>query len=433
MDSSTIYSCLDIIAGEPKTSVKIALLEEFLEDEDFRDIISMAYNPLVTYGVLAIEPPLVPGDQDFTMHTFDILEKLANRELTGNEAHAEIKDQLSVLNKESGELFIQILNKDLRAGFTAKSINKARPGTIQRFPYMRCSTLNEVDLKLFDWNLGVYSQVKADGMFCNIDASDGIRIFTRQGQPFPGWVSRSLYDVLMPGYQYHGEMVMYKDNQALSRKTSNGLLNKVRQYGDLSDREEIHFFLWDMVPIKGIAEGEHVEAYSSRFANLQQMLFQHVKTVHTIPFKVVHSIDEAQEHFKKLIDKGYEGTILKDSRAIWKDGTSRLQVKLKAEKECELRVIGLNEGKGKYKGSTGSIVCSSDDGGVEVNVSGFTDEERDEIWDNWSKWINSIVTVRFNEVIDDKNSDKLSLFSPRFVEKREDKQLTDTIEYIQGL
>lgn len=445
MDSYTIYSCLDIIAGEPKTSVKVALLEEFLEEEEFVKVIKLAYDPLINYGILAIEPPLITGERNFDGSTYELLDCLAKRILTGNQARAAIKQHLSELNKESGELFINILNKDLRAGFSAKLINKAAPGTIETFPYMRCSTLKEVDMLKLDWKTGLYSQLKADGMFLNIEigitlayGGHDFKVFTRNGMQFPVEVFSRLPQILMPGYQYHGEGIVYEitSGDALTRKVSNGILNSILQSGAeaLPKHLGIKVLLWDMVPIEDIKASISEIPYCNRFANLESLIIKSAtRYASLIPTEIVHSLADAYTHFKTVTEDGYEGTVLKDPRAFWEDKTSRKQVKMKSEKECELEIVDVTEGKGKYVGSTGSVLCTSSDKFLEVNVSGFTDEERDNIWNNKENWIGRVITVKFNEVIDDKHGGKYSLFLPRFVEKREDKLTADTTDYILNL
>ena len=48
----------------------------------------------------------------------------------------------------------------------------------------------------------------------------------------------------------------------------------------------------------------------------------------------------------------------------------------KKTKTCDLRIIGWNEGKGKYEGMIGSFICEDDDHTVRVNVAGIDDDTR---------------------------------------------------------
>jgi DNA ligase-1 len=123
-----------------------------------------------------------------------------------------------------------------------------------------------------------------------------------------------------------------------------------------------------------------------------------------------------------MLERGEEGTIIKNFDHVWEDKRSKGLVKMKAEKDCDLEVIGFNPGKGKNLGLIGSIICTSADNKVEVSISGLTDALRKEITDNQADWIGRIVEVKYNERISSRTrTDVDSLFLPRFVELREDK------------
>ena len=433
MNSYTIYQMLRIIEDEPSKNAKIAFLEEFLEDSEFLRVIKAAYDPFITYGTVQIKLPLC-GNGDFKESTYTVLDRLASRELTGHNAQDAITKELSSLNGESQLLFKHILNKDLRGGFNTKSINKAMPGLIPEVLYMRCSLPKEVKIKNFDWQNGVFSQEKLDGMFARINYNRGeIIVSTRKGKIFDPELfqelRRAFIEVAAPGYQYHGELQVVRNSKILNRKTSNGVLNHLLSgKGILADNEAVIFTFWDLVPLDFISDvTKWTTPYTDRYGFLQIIQHPLIRLANT---KIVYTFEAAKAHFEEVHSNGGEGTIFKDPTTPWKNGTSRLQVKMKAEKEVEMLVTGFTEGKGKFEGTLGSMTCESSDGGLVVNISGFTDEERDEIWNNQNEWLNKIVTVRYNEVIDSKDKETFSLFSPRFVERRLDKVEADTTNYI---
>lgn len=433
--SYEVYQFLEIISGSDSKKVKIAFLEEFLDNSLFKMVCQYAYQPGRTYGVLRV-PPCPPGSQRFTPETFYLLDDLANRKITGNAALEAISEELTGMDEFSQMLFERILKKDLRAGITAKSINKAWPGTIDTFDYMRCSTLKERPLSTIEWEEGVYSQEKLDGMFLNLNVKpSGVSAHTRVGTPFPvqyfkvGLVpaSRSRLNV-----QLHGEVLVYKDEKLLERRTGNGLLNSLLQGNTIPYDYNLVFKAWDMIELGSEIGGFGPRPYKERFEMLTMLLNNFPGNVKVIDTRVVFKRVDAEQHFEEVITRGGEGTVLKIASGFWKNGTSRDQIKLKSERECELKVVKLLEGKGKYEHSLGSILAASCDGQLEVKVSGFTDKDRDYIWNNGVP--SQIMTVRFNEVITNKQDpQKLSLFLPRFVEFRSDKVRADTAEYIVSL
>ena len=426
----------------------MAFLEEFLEDPEFTRVIKLAYDPLVTFGVLNVVIPLEKGEHNFDEETYDIFAALSSRRLTGNNARAIVVEHMCTLNDLSQILMFNILKKDLRAGFSMRSINKAVPNTIKYPAYLRCSTIKQVPLSRLNWKNGVYAQMKADGMFCNITVSgsttsSGItEISTRNGQKFNKYFNDRIAGMLLPGYQYHGEIVVYDYGSLLlppvllDRKTGNGLVNSVLKGGDAvwDTRYDFRFILWDMIELAHVENRYCSVTYENRFEALKVVLSGLWPRIQWVEGEILYSEDESVEYFNWVTQVGHEGIIVKDRQAIWKDGTSQLQVKMKAEKECEMIITGILPGLGKYENTCGSIQCESLDGLVETKVSGFTDDTRDAIWRSKEDWLDSIVTVRFNEVTDNKQFKNLySLFLPRFIELRQDKDIADTTDYILNL
>ena len=142
----------------------------------------------------------------------------------------------------------------------------------------------------------------------------------------------------------------------------------------------------------------------------------------------VENIEEANVIFEKYLEQGQEGIILKDTTGVWEDKRSKSQIKFKGEEECDLKIVGIEEGTGKYAGMLGAIICESADGILKVRVgSGFNDEQRKTLG---KEIIDKIVAVKYNMRSVDKQG-KQSLFLPIFIEIREDKDVADTNEVIK--
>jgi hypothetical protein len=115
---------------------------------------------------------------------------------------------------------------------------------------------------------------------------------------------------------------------------------------------------------------------------------------------------------------------------IWEDKRSKDQVKFKAELECDLMIVGWEEGTGKNKGRLGALICESADGAIRVNVgSGYTDEQRQEYVVDYV--VGKVATVKYNARIQDKAGNVESLFLPTFIELREDKRIADDSKRIK--
>ena len=86
-----------------------------------------------------------------------------------------------------------------------------------------------------------------------------------------------------------------------------------------------------------------------------------------------------------------------------------------------MRIVGVNPGKGKYEGLIGSFQCVSDDGLVEVNVAGMTDEVR--AMDPEDAMFRIIEIAYFDTSIS-KSKNTISLQFPRIKQWRDDKSET---------
>jgi len=433
MNSNEIFEALEFIKGDPSSNAKVEYLKEFLEDDEFRKVVQLAYNPFVTFGLkgLNLEGGLY-GKGIFCDSTYDILDQLSSREMTGNQARDTVWIELSNMTEQSVKLFKMILNGNLEAGFHLKTINKARKGTIPEMCYMRCSLPSAVNIESWDWERGVISQVKADGLFANLTIKGGVvTLHTRKGQPFPmlafSEIASALKSRQTNDVQFHGELLVKRNGKFLSRKAGNGVLNSIRLGGEWELRDVPYFVAWDMITLDELTEKKGKSVYDTRFAFVLFLCNEGV--VNSIESRKVHSIGEAQAHYREMRALGLEGTVVKSWDGIWKDGTSKNQVKFKDEKPCDLRVLSMNEGTGKNKELFGSLTCMSECSHLVVSVSGFTDAKRKEIFDNWDAWQHSIIHVRYNELIQDAKG-KYSLFLPRFDGEAFDKSEADSLKRI---
>ena len=450
MNSNDVLIALDKIAEDSSKKNKEALVTKHIQNEMFKTVCELAYNPFQVFGLLPTkaDEAIEHGELFFDeVDTLSFLEQLQKRELTGNAARQELAKQLGQLSKESGSLLMRILRKDLRAGFGASTINKACKDFIPVFPYQRCSLPKDTDLSKWPWAKGVFSQLKADGMFVNVtNLKTGVVLSSRQGTPFPiepfGDLINSISEHLRVDLQYHGELLVERAGKILPREIGNGILNSVIKGGSFEEGDRPVFVVWDLIPITSVrAKGSFDVPYEQRFRLLLAMTRAAAREsgleapLRLIPTRIVHSLEEAYEHYGELLKKGEEGTVIKHPNAFWKDGTSKEQIKLKLEADCELEIIAVNEGKvgSKNEGRAGAFNCKSACGQLIVDVAVKNEKMRDEVDQAPNDWVGRIVTVRSNQILKPSASnDAHSLFLPRLVEDtyRADKTEADSLERI---
>lgn len=446
LESDKIFELIEGIAATASKNEKQALVKIGMQDEQFKRVCEMAYNPFKIFGIA--KRPAIIGDggiHEFDADTWVLLDDLIARKVTGNQAIEYVRGEMSALSKESSELFWRIIKKDLRAGFSESTINKAVKGLIPEFPYMRCVLAKDAKLDEFDWKLGVPSQEKADGMFANLNVEDGCAGFTsRQGSLFPSEPfaqlvaeasSRLKYDT-----QSHGELLVRKAGVICERQIGNGILNSILSGGQFEADEEPIYKIWDQIPLLAVVKkGKHDVPYLKRLHDItQQLKSVPGHAISLIDTRICHTLADAYAHAGELMKKGKEGTIIKNPRGAWRDtgsSGSKDVVKIKLEFNVDLKIVAIVPGKadGKNEGRAGSLTCESSDGLLRVDVTVKNEAMRDQVDADPSDFIGRILDVIANDIMRPSESNSIhSLFLPRMAEAnyRRDKTEADDLERI---
>lgn len=433
---------LNLIAATSKTKEKEVMLKEALQDANFRSLVDLMLNPYKTYGILDFQHS--PANCNEPGVTFEHLElfmrSLEERKLTGNVAREACANM--VAGGVPRDLLIRILEGDPKAGFGTTLVNKVYPGLLPEFPYMRCSLPEKSNMGKWDWAAGIISQEKADGMFMNVnlDFADQVQLLSRQGQIFPEKGFEQFHQAvrqhLKPGTQTHGEMIVFCEGKILDRQTGNGIINSVAQGGEWvgpeGGRVAIKFLAWDQIPLSEVkAKNKYKVNYDVRFTSILHQIGDGQSGILTpIPFRMVYSKKEAYEHFAEIVGQGGEGTVVKDPKMFWADGTSKDQVKLKLAFVVDVKIVGFTIGKGKFAATFGAVMYESADGLLKGQVSGMDDKTRDYVHKNREFYLDKIMAVEANAIFKPSASNPFhSLSHPRVVEFRNpiDKRVADTL------
>jgi len=458
MSLAFVLENLNKIANTPSTNDKVALLKKYLTDESFLKVVKFALSGDMMFGVKNL-PKVSTRSLKDPEDIFTLLKVLSYKPGTNDADKLELAKAASI-DKETFEVVNRIINKDLKCGVNAKLVNKARLGTVNTVPYMRCSTEAKIKNILYP----AVIQEKADGMFVNvmINKTGKIKIITRNGKTVhqleylkniirkgrglvvkrPGkhpinvnyGIANSSQNAYLYSRVYTGELLVKKKGKILPRHTGNGILNScLNNTADPNDAKCVILRLWDSLPLKNFYDGYHDVLYNTRLFETQAF----VSTVNDREFvdmvmtKRVENYEEAREFYALIRKANGEGAILKNLHLLWKNHTSPDAVKMKNVSDCELEIVGWAPGKegSKYELCMGAIQCQSKDGLLRVSVgSGFSDEQREADWDMAE---GAIVTIDYEGVIQDKrDKNKYSLFLPRFKEVREDRDEADTIHDI---
>ena len=167
----------------------------------------------------------------------------------------------------------------------------------------------------------------------------------------------------------------------------------------------------------------HEGTYQERFDTLSTFLPEYVGRVKLIDNRIVGNAEKCDSLLTTIIDKGYEGAMLRDPNSFYKQGRHTLKsqalMKLKKFFDDEAIIIGFEEkmhngnekttdergySKRSHKqegmisaNTLGALVVKWRD--VEFKVgSGYTDKQRKELWENRESLLGKLVTFKYQEL-----------------------------------
>jgi DNA ligase 1 len=411
---------LQQISETTKRLEKERLLGQLTERDGV--FLKWACDPAITFGVTVDESVI----EDFRtarvskMHDHKkwwdafnhLCEDLSSRTVTGNAALNDIATLMWIAPSADDVTWAcRILNKDLRAGFGANTIEKAFPGLIEPFEVALAKPYDPAKHELQgNWII----DSKLDGLRgCIV----GGVAYTRNGRVIEtvGHILAELKH-LTDDWVFDGEIMGAGDFDE-----SSGDIRRKSTGTDTS----IYYNIFDMVPIAQWKARDTAPLWQRKedITNLLlppgKMLpcafdkrFKHVRIVEWLTLPKNPTAQQLFEMRDKMIARGYEGAMIKDMDSPYIFGRSDKLLKLKDFRELDGRIVGIKDGRGKHKGKLGALLVEFD--GVVTNVgSGFTDSQRSE---DWESRIGEIVEVQYQN-----KSSSGALRFPVFVRRRCDK------------
>ena len=410
------WTVLQELEADNSRLAKEAIIQRESDAENIRFFngVGAALDEFRTFGVQQV--PMAENDgQGITQTEFDdVLRRLEDRTLTGNEMRDEI-DRLCLMSKkeEWNDWYRRILIKDLRCGVTHKTVNKHSTMKVPVFECMLADDSKKHEKKMTG---EVYVEPKLDGVrvitICDVD-KDEVKMFSRNGKEltnFPKILEQfdSMLDQMSESMVFDGE-VMSDNFQTLMREIH-------RKGGAKTDDAVLNLF--DCMPLEYFKEGSYPYALNTRKELLQS--FQYGPNISIVEFVAMDlDDDDGQKQFadynKLCIDKGFEGIMVKPITGIYECKRSSLWLKVKPFIEVSLKVVDTEEGTGRNVGKLGALIVEGTDDGkfIKTNVgSGLTDTDRETFWKAKDKLIGQIVEVRADAIT--QNQDTTSEWSLRF-------------------
>ncbi len=225
--------------------------------------------------------------------------------------------------------------------------------------------------------LGTYSDQNISGWVMS-EKLDGIRAYwdgehlvSRGGKIIhaPQWFTQHYPPFALDGELWSG------------RKRFEHTASIVKDHHPSTQWREITHYIFDVPHAEG---------------NLTQRLLQvgpyendHLKTLPQLP---VTSKAHLHQFLHEIEAKGGEGVVVRNPNAVYSTQRSTQALKVKTFHDAECRLIGYNEGKGKYRGSLGSFTCKLDNNVTFKIGSGISDTLR-----RTPPPLGSVITFKYQE------------------------------------
>lgn len=458
-----ILEILETIASDNGKKFKLAELEKHKGNELLIAVLKKAYCPLTQFYIRKIPTysPQTDSASDLTWALRE-LSVLSDRIKTGKEATKHLGWVLSQLNSSDSTVIERIIGKDLKAGFSASSINKVfGKSTIKETPYMGAISYNKKKVaQMFEDHESVFSEVKMDGRYTNIKITENdVYMESRQGKETDfGNTFKNLikirdhfgFDVVLNGELIMDGMDRYTSNGAIASIVSISNKNNVgeciekhekkflKEYGETyyEMMEKIIVVVWDYIPLKDYEDTASWDVIRKDRGHSLEYSLSSVLKLHNIRFieaLEVEDVAAAMEHFQKMLARGEEGTILKGSDGKWKDGKPKWQVKFKIEMDVDLKIVGFNYGTKDTKNEhvISSLTVQTEDGILETKPAGITEKDMKFITENQEALLNTIIEAKCSGLSSDREGN-YALLHPVFKGFRDDKTVADTLEQVKA-
>jgi len=181
------------------------------------------------------------------------------------------------------------------------------------------------------------------------------------------------------------------------------------------DSRAIQFHIFDIV-----ADAPQVERTTWLLSNIK--VNDTLKLVNT---RVCDDLDAVTTCYDQLLNKGYEGMIVRNMDASYVRKRSTFMMKFKPKKNDWYKVVGVQEEidkNGVPKGTLGAIICAGDDGTRFGVGSGLTRDQRHDFWERKHLLLGGICHVAYQHITPGKNVPRFPVFIS-VDEREEDEQI----------
>ena len=397
---------LDLLESLESTSGsndKKNILSANANNRRFAELLEASFNFFKKYYIKKLDMPN-PSLTETDRHEpfLALLMDLTHRSVTGDAARNRVEQFFSGCSERQQKWYYRVLTKDLKIGVSEDTAIKCG-FDIPKFDVMLAKDGNKPKNIESLINKGVYVSRKLDGYRC-IAIFDGfdIGLYSRNGSLYSNFPQ--IEAELLERLRVYGKPIVL-DGEIMSDN-----FNAMQRSAFASTRGtsvgDVRFFIFGAIDYNEWTSDNFKMTTPERLT-LVNDLFNGVFKSSNLLIQVdqvrVNSLAQVLELEKQYISEGFEGAmVLPEKTEYYRGRKSNKLLKFKTFSSMECEVVGFYEGEGKHAGRLGGLHVTQENGEKCDVGSGFTDEEREYIWQNQSQVLGRQCEVQYQELTDDK-------------------------------
>lgn len=346
------------------------------------------------------------------MRIWELLDDLSNRVITGHNAIIAVQQFLNnTFDETHKELILCILDKDIKCGLQASTINKVVPNLIKTYDVCLANKFDPKKHILTDnWVI----ERKLDGVRCNVINKNGvIKCFSRQGKEITtlGKLITELEGRMPNNTVFDGEICLVDDK---GLESFQGIMKEIKRKNHTIENPLLLCF--DMLTLEEFENKQGTTKYTDRMDRLKKWYFnqdwctrnkvaQHLSIVNyeTYSPKALAKWDE------RVKEWNWEGLMFRKDVGYEGKRTNNL-LKYKMFQDAEYTVVGVEEGDAQelVDGVMKKIKCVGalviEHKGNKVGVgTGLSLDQRKRWHEHPEEIVGKTVTIKYFEETTDQN------------------------------
>lgn len=421
------------ITSSNSKKFKQGVLEKYKDDHIVQQYLKLAFDPYVVYGISSkkLAKDVRVGECQCPLTVFDLFDYLMEHN-TGRDYDIAVcqiaLEWLAQDDLECAQLLTALICKDLSIGVDAKSINAAMPDLIPTFNVQLAQKYFEKPEKVEGKYFAVTTKIDG-GRIIAIKDEGKVTFYTRAGQLYEGLVDleKEMLETFPDGLVLDGEITILDDKGIPSKEAYKKAMKITRADGE---KHGLKMKVFDAMHIDEWRAQKCTHDYIERRALINTMFGYSPNKQPHIYFELLPELYRGTDTSKilELLDDAIanqeEGVMINICDAPYEFGRTWSLLKVKKMNTLDLEIIAFEEGSGRLAGTLGALWVRYKDGNTVKVGSGFSDELRNQIWNDRKSYSGKIIEVQYFEETTNADGGK-SLRFPVFKDFRFDKLQAD--------